>query len=150
MAKRMTKAASKPPAIERPSSRGPGEPGFASWAVVEVMGHNEYAGFVTAEVIAGAPLLRVDVPATSRLEAFTKYLSMSAIFGISPCTEETARARCETKRAQPFDSWSVERQLLIDLKSRGLLLEGRQLESRLRASPSRGGNFDDDEPDEDD
>jgi hypothetical protein len=68
---------------------------FKTWAIVEVMGHNEYAGFVSSESIAGAEMLRVDVPETSKHAAFTKYLSTNAIYGISPCTEETARARAE-------------------------------------------------------
>jgi hypothetical protein len=32
---------------------------FKTWAIVEVMGHVEYAGFVTAETIAGSAMLRV-------------------------------------------------------------------------------------------
>jgi hypothetical protein len=96
---------------------------FKTWAIVEVMGHNEYAGFVSSESIAGAGMLRVDVPGTSRRAAFTKYLSTSAIYGISPCTEETARARAESQQATPFSSWSVEQQVLSSLRRKGLLME---------------------------
>ena len=32
---------------------------FRTWAIVEVMGHNEYAGFVSSENVAGAAMLRV-------------------------------------------------------------------------------------------
>jgi hypothetical protein len=96
---------------------------FKTWAIVEVMGHNEYAGFVSSESIAGAGMLRVDVPETSKRAAFTKYLSTSAIYGISPCTEETARARAESQQATPFSSWSVEQQVLSNLRQKGLLIE---------------------------
>jgi len=96
---------------------------FRTWAVVEVMGHNEYAGFVSSENVAGTAMLRVDVPETSKRTAFTKYLSTSAIYGISPCSEETARARAESQQATPFASWSIEQQVLSNLRQKGLLLE---------------------------
>jgi hypothetical protein len=96
---------------------------FKTWAIVEVMGHSEYAGFVSSESIAGAAMLRVDVPETSKRAAFTKYLSTGAIYGISPCTEETARARAESQQATPISSWSVEQQVLNNLRQKGLLIE---------------------------
>ena len=99
---------------------------FKTWAIVEVMGHNEYAGYVSSQNIAGAAMLRVDVPATSRHEQFTKYLSTNAIYGISPCTEETARARAESQSATPFASWSVEQQVLNNLRQKGLLIEHKR------------------------
>jgi hypothetical protein len=98
-------------------------PGNTTWAIVEVMGHNEYAGFVSSQNIAGAAMLRVDVPETPKRSAFTKYLSTSAIYGISPCSEETARARAESQQATPFSSWNVEQQVLNNLRQKGLLLE---------------------------
>jgi hypothetical protein len=98
---------------------------FKTWAIVEVMGHNEFAGFVSSENIAGAAMLRVDVPATSKHEAFTKYLSTNAIYGITPCTEETARARAESQQVIPFASWSVEQQVLSNLRQKGLLIENK-------------------------
>src|SRR5262245_48822257 len=99
---------------------------FKTWAIVEVMGHNEYAGFVSSENIAGAAMLRVDVPDTSKRTAFTKYLSTSAIYGISPCSEETARA--EAQQATPFASWNVEQQVLNYLRQKGLLIEHKTQE----------------------
>ena len=112
---------------------------FKSWAVVEVMGHNEYAGYVTAETIAGAAMLRIDVPKNSRIDGFTKYLSMQSIYGISPCTEQTARARGEANKKAPFESWSVEQQMMAALKAAGRLVEPKGLP---------GPDHDDDEDDE--
>ena len=123
-----------------------GENEFRGWAVVEVMGHNEYAGYVTAELIARAPMLRVDVPAVSNRDAFSKYLLMGAIYGITPCTEETAKARASAKRAVPFESWSVEKQVMENLKSRGLLLDKEQLVD-CRASHIDGDHRIDDDDD---
>ena len=45
---------------------------FKTWAIVEVMGHVEYAGFVTAETIAGSAMLRVDVPEVKDRTALTE------------------------------------------------------------------------------
>lgn len=78
---------------------------FKTWAIVEVMGHVEYAGYVTAETIAGSAMLRVDVPDVVGKGAFTKYLSTGALYGISPCSEETARARAASIKATPFSAW---------------------------------------------
>jgi len=116
----MAKKTSVPPKTTEP------EP-FKAWAIVEVMGHKSYAGFVTAETIAGAALLRIDVPPTSNLAGFTKYLSPSALYGISPCTEATARAWAESRKTIPFESWSVEQQVMDSLKEKGLLLEHKQI-----------------------
>lgn len=87
-----------------------------TWAIVEVMGHNEYSGLISAEVVAGAPMLRVDVPAVPGRDGFTKFLSSSAIYAISPCTEETARLRAADLKKTPFESWSVERQVINKLR----------------------------------
>jgi hypothetical protein len=122
---------------------------FRSWAVVEIMGHQQYAGFVQAEVLAGGAMLRVDVPETKKLSGFTKYFSPNSIYGVSPCTEETARAYAESIQKTPFESWSVERQMMADLKAKGKLVEEKQLE--VAKSPNGGyepppWENDDDEP----
>lgn len=99
---------------------------FESWAIVEVMGHSVYAGYVTAENIAGAPMLRVDVPAVGSLDAFTKYIAPHALYGITPCTEETAKAKAESIEVSPVSSWSVERQVINQMREKGLLIENQQ------------------------
>ena len=109
---------------------------FRSWAVVEIMGHKELAGFASTETIAGAAMIRVDVPATTRFEGFTKYLSPNAVYAISPCSEETARLRAEAIKKTPFESWSVERLVIADLKAKGKLVEERQLVSSAAPSGS--------------
>lgn len=98
-------------------------PGF--WAVVEIMGHQKYAGFCTETTLAGAPLLRVDVPqvegkqySTERynyeakryeqqtyqepdIEGYTKYFGPSSIFCVTPCTEAAAREAAKQWRSAP-------------------------------------------------
>jgi hypothetical protein len=100
-----------------------------TWAIVEVMGHSKYAGFVRQVALGGAAMIRVDVPeipereqeystyewdekdqenkrvkktrTLSGLPAYTKFLGVSAIFAITPCTEEFARAAVERFRSEP-------------------------------------------------
>jgi hypothetical protein len=96
-----------------------------TWAIVEVMGHVEYAGYVTAESVAGAAMLRIDVPEVKERAAFTKYLATGALYGITPCTEETARARAAVIRAVPFQTYDIESQLTKNLRERGMLIENK-------------------------
>ncbi len=88
-----------------------------TWAVVEVMGHKRFAGFVTEQAIAGAAFVRVDVPeipADSKsdraaLPAFTKLLGAPSIYAITPCTEETARAFAAKMQERAFATYEAPR-----------------------------------------
>ena len=63
---------------------------FEEWAIVEVMGHQRYAGLVSEQAIGGTSFVRVDVPALEDVPAFTKLLGSSSIFSITPVTREIA------------------------------------------------------------
>lgn len=87
---------------------------YETWAIVEVMGHSMYAGFVSEQKVAGGVLVRVDVPQTSYREAFTKLLGTQSIFCITPCDETLARRAAEqlAGRTQPIPVYlPPERQL---------------------------------------
>lgn len=77
----------------------------ARWAVIEVMGHDSYAGRVYEETVAGAVLLRVDVPATERGQAYTKYFGANAIFSMSIVSEEIARRWAERNWKPPVSPY---------------------------------------------
>jgi hypothetical protein len=68
-----------------------------TWAILEVMGHRTYAGRVTEQVIAGAALLRIDVPETTAIDgglptpAFTKMVGIGSVYCLTPCAEDVAR-----------------------------------------------------------
>ena len=102
---------------------------FNSWAIVEVMGHQTYPGYVTTEAYGGAVLFRVEVPelperdrvlkygeyagslyctagSTVRDKAvpgYTKLIGAGSIYAITPCTEEAARKAAETLQARAFN-----------------------------------------------
>ena len=65
---------------------------FDEWAIVDVMGHQRYAGRVTEQTIAGQGFIRVDMPGDDEHSAMTKLFAPGAIHSISPCTEAVARA----------------------------------------------------------
>ena len=73
------------------------------WAVVEVMGHSEYAGRVSEYTGLGVPLVRVEIPAVEGQPAFEKLLGAASIFRITPCTEEAARRAAEGLRVRPLN-----------------------------------------------
>lgn len=66
-----------------------------TWAVVELLGHNRHAGWLTEELHFGAKLGRVDIPDTHSSDPKavlkTHYFGGSSVFRITPCDEETAR-----------------------------------------------------------
>ena len=88
---------------------------FESWAVVEVFGHQTFAGFATEQSIGGCSFVRVDVPelpevpengyyrAKPAQPAFTKMFSQGAIYSITPCDEAMARAVANNRRAEPLN-----------------------------------------------
>lgn len=87
---------------------------FEGWCVVEIMGFNRMAGFVSEVVVAGAPMLRIDVPETNSQPAFTKFQSAQSIYSITPVTEEIARAAVAEYQVRPIQVYSLmnsERQL---------------------------------------
>lgn len=84
---------------------------FETWAIVEVMGHRQFAGFVSEQSIGGSSFVRIDVPANEQygLHAFTKLLGAGSIYAISPCTEETARAFAAQSRSKSFSEYEAPR-----------------------------------------
>ena len=82
--------------------------GVALWAIVELFGHQKISGKVTEEVIAGAAMLRVDVPAAGEATAFTRYYGSGAIYAITPVTEEVARLAADWLRAEPITVYIPE------------------------------------------
>ena len=95
---------------------------FETWAIVEVMGHRQFAGFVSEQAIGGASFVRVDVPAVDadgeQLPAFTKLLGAGSIYAISPCTEETARAFAARSRQRSFATYEAPRLPAPDTESK--------------------------------
>src|SRR5271154_867377 len=72
------------------------------WACVEIFGHRRHYGRISEVEQFGTKMLRVDVPTADAgvFETFT--YGGAAIFGITPVTEESARAWAERDRPRPW------------------------------------------------
>lgn len=91
---------------DQSSTAAPAPATFDHWAVVELFGHQRIAGRVREELLAGRAFLRVDVPAVvdpaaGGAEGFTRYYGASAIYSLTPTTEEVARLAAAQVRAAP-------------------------------------------------
>ena len=94
---------------------------FQTWAILEIFGHQRYAGLVSEQTIGGASFVRIDVPAIEGQLAFTKLLGATAIYGITPVSEEIAKGMAGQMRKRPIDVFELPR----DLQKR-LPLAGRE------------------------
>lgn len=106
---------------------------FDTWAIVEIMGHQRYAGRVTEQTVGGCAFVRVDVPAVNGEPAFTKLFGQASIFCITPVSEDVARAAAQRTQSRPVEIY-------------GLLASPAATERRERFGP----DFLDGEYDEDD
>jgi hypothetical protein len=86
----------------------------AMFAIVEVMGHQTYAGKLTEQVLAGAGFIRVDVPEipengryAEAQPGFTKLISPASIYAITPCSEEVAVAAARRTRSAPMNLLAI-------------------------------------------
>lgn len=78
---------------------------FEQWANVELMGHQRVVGRCTEELIAGHPMLRVDIPDG---EAFsTRYYGSSAIYCLTVISEEVGRKLCARLSQKPSFVWDL-------------------------------------------
>jgi hypothetical protein len=96
---------------------------FDGWAIVDVLGHQRYVGYVTTEAFGQAVLFRVDVPELperervtqrpgyagddasylpagttvkeSAVPGYSKLIGSGSIYTITPCTKEAAFAALE-------------------------------------------------------
>lgn len=83
------------------------------WAIVEVMGHRVFAGFVREEQVAGSGFIRIDVPEIpslideERRPAFSKLFSPGAIYAITPCTQVVATEAANQYRERPYQVFEL-------------------------------------------
>ena len=93
---------------------------FEAWAIVEIMGHDRYAGRVSEQTIGGTSFVRVDVPEVDDIAGFTKLFGSSAIFSLTIVTKEAALAAVKQFRPRPVQiyGYSPQRQLPLDEDTR--------------------------------
>lgn len=80
---------------------------FEGWAILELMGHRRLAGYVTEQEIAGAGMLRIDVPGEGEEVQATQFYSPSSLYCLTPVTEEVARGLAARTRPAPVQRWEL-------------------------------------------
>jgi hypothetical protein len=85
-----------------------GENGFEGWAILELMGHRRLGGRVSEATIAGGAFIRIDVPHPNEAGTFraTQFYSPSAVYAITPTTEEIACAVAHGA-PEPVSRWEL-------------------------------------------
>jgi hypothetical protein len=91
------------------NARGKEGPVDFGWSILELMGHRRLAGKLCEVAIAGAGMLRLDVPAPDG-SWVTQFYGGSAVYCITPTTEEIARAVARGARPEPVHRWELPAQ----------------------------------------
>lgn len=100
---------------------------FEEWCLIEIFGHQRIAGRVTEQQIGGASFVRVDVPKDSEKAKgwkITRLYNPSAIYSITPTTEETARMVAKSIVAEPVTRWDVQQMVADSRKLGPMSVEG--------------------------
>lgn len=90
---------------------------FETYAILEIMGHQKYAGLVTEQAVGGAAFVRVDVPEIDGRPAFSKLFSGGSIFCITPVSQEVALATAKGLRQAPLNVWDLPEDMQAKLRS---------------------------------
>lgn len=80
---------------------------YEGWSIVELMGHRRLAGYVTEQEIAGAGMLRIDVPGEGDEVHASQFYSPSSLYCLTPVTEEVARGLAARTKPAPVQRWEL-------------------------------------------
>ena len=70
------------------------------WAILDLFGHQQCAGYVSTAIVGTSGMLRVEVPAVDDLPPYTRFYGPGAIYSLTMVTEELARAAVRQLRPQ--------------------------------------------------
>lgn len=82
-----------------------GQTTFEGWAILELMGHRRLIGRLSTVTIAGASFLRIDVPLDGA--EGTQFYSPSAVYAITPTTEDFARRAAHLNAVAPVSRFEL-------------------------------------------
>lgn len=77
------------------------------FAVVEMMGHRMIAGAIKQSELAPGALIRVDVFGSNGDVERTEHVGSSAIYDITICSEQTAKAAAIANSPQPSFAYDI-------------------------------------------
>ena len=83
-----------------------------SWALVELFGHQRIVGFLSQQTFGTGVLFRVDVPDLLKegkvvRVGFTRYFGLSAIYSITPVSEEIVKRLLPSIDGTPGEARSL-------------------------------------------
>lgn len=78
-----------------------------TWGILEILGHRRLAGILSEETIAGAAMVRIDIPKPEGSGFSTQYYASAALYAITPCDEATARAFSQDNQPRPIARWEL-------------------------------------------
>lgn len=80
---------------------------FEGWAILELMGHRRLAGYLREQSVAGAAMVRIDVPGQGEHVEATQFYAPSAVYCITPTTEDMARRVAAMSMPAPVQRWEL-------------------------------------------
>jgi hypothetical protein len=80
---------------------------FDEWCILEIMGHQCYAGRVTEQTIGGSSFVRIDVPEVDGIPAFSKLFGAGSVYCITPVSVDVAMLRARSLRRSPMSVWDL-------------------------------------------
>lgn len=81
---------------------------FEAWGLLELFGHQRLAGRLSEQSVGGVHFIRIDVPAIEGgADAYTRFFTQGAIYGMTPTSEEVARAMAQQLRAVPISRYDL-------------------------------------------
>lgn len=84
---------------------------FEAWGIVELMGHQRTAGRLSEQMIAGANLLRVDLPQGEGDNFRTMFYGPSSIYAVHITDEQAARAVAAGLGQRPVYAYEIDSHL---------------------------------------
>jgi hypothetical protein len=113
---------------------------FQDWAFVELMGHNKIAGHVTEYKFGNQSMIRIDVPQIDDMPKFSKIFNVSAVYAITPLSEQDATDYARKIKAKPLDVFDMND--IFQTKIKELVEKGTLLKPQLAESNE---HYDDDD-----
>jgi len=83
------------------------EKAFEEWAILELMGHRRLAGHVREQTIGSASFIRIDVFVESDQAIATQFYNPSAVYCMTPVSEEMARQIARRDQPAPVARWEL-------------------------------------------
>lgn len=84
---------------------------FNEWAIIELFGHQRIAGKISEQQVGASSFVRVDVPKTKNISAYTRMFGQGAIYSITITDEESAKIAAEMYTPEPIERWKISQHL---------------------------------------